>query len=272
MTKVAISEEYLTDIADSIREKLGSQDTYKVSEMSEAIDSITGGGSDVDWSAIGYESTPQSIFDDYDYAIEIKNNWVNESTLYRRFLSDKKLVYMPLVDTSNAGNTTQMFDSCTNLTTIPLLDTSNVTTATQMFSSCERLKTIPLLDLSKCTNTRNMFSTCSALESIPLLNTSRVTEMRNMFLSCEELKDVPLLNTSSITGNNGFTNAFQYCPKLTDTSLDNILQMCINATSYTSNYKTLARLGLTATDYPTSKIQALPHYQDFINAGWTIGY
>ena len=271
MSKVAISEEYLTDIADSIREKLGSQDTYKVSEMSEAIDSITGGGGDIDWSAIGYESTPQSIIDDYDYSIEIKNNWVNESTLYQRFLNDTKLVYMPLVDTSNAQYTTQMFNNCVNLTTIPLLNTSNVTAATQMFSGCARLTTIPLLDLSNCTNTQNMFSGCTDLTTIPLLNTSNVTTMRNMFASCSNLKDVPLLNASKVVGMNSFSGTFTGCPKLTDTSLDNILQMCIGATSYTST-KTLVRLGLTSTDYPTNRIQALPHYQDFINAGWTIGY
>ena len=35
----------------------------------------------------------------------------------------------------------------------------------------------------------------------------------------------------------------------------------------------LAQLGITdTTAYPTSRIQALPHYQDFLDAGWTIGY
>lgn len=59
--------------------------------------------------------------------------------------------------------------------------------------------------------------------------------------------------------------------KLTDASLDNILQMCINATSYTET-KTLAELGLSNYRASVSRVEALPHYQDFLNAGWTIGY
>ena len=43
MADVFIHEQYLTDIADSIRTKLNTQDTYKVSEMADAIDSISGG-------------------------------------------------------------------------------------------------------------------------------------------------------------------------------------------------------------------------------------
>lgn len=44
MTKVLITESYLEDIADSIRAKNGTQNTYKPSEMSGAIDAISGGG------------------------------------------------------------------------------------------------------------------------------------------------------------------------------------------------------------------------------------
>ena len=63
---------------------------------------------------------------------------------------------------------------------------------------------------------------------------------------------------------------FFYCFSLSDTSLDNILQMCINATSYTAT-KTLNHIGIYLDTYPASRIQALPHYQDFLDAGWTIG-
>lgn len=44
MTKVLITESYLEDIADSIRAKNGTQNTYKPSEMASAIDDISGGG------------------------------------------------------------------------------------------------------------------------------------------------------------------------------------------------------------------------------------
>lgn len=44
MGKVLVTEDYLSDIADAIREKLGVATTYKPSEMAAAILSISGGG------------------------------------------------------------------------------------------------------------------------------------------------------------------------------------------------------------------------------------
>lgn len=45
MSKVLVSEENLTNIANSIREKTGTEDTYKPSEMASAISSIEAGAS-----------------------------------------------------------------------------------------------------------------------------------------------------------------------------------------------------------------------------------
>lgn len=44
MSRAIISQQYLTDIADAIRAKLGTQDSYLPSEMPDAIASIEGGG------------------------------------------------------------------------------------------------------------------------------------------------------------------------------------------------------------------------------------
>lgn len=43
MSKVLVTESYLTDIGDAIRSKNGSSTKYKPSEMAEAIKSLTGG-------------------------------------------------------------------------------------------------------------------------------------------------------------------------------------------------------------------------------------
>lgn len=45
MANVLVNDLYLSDIADSIRGKLGVQTTYKPSQMANAIESISGGGS-----------------------------------------------------------------------------------------------------------------------------------------------------------------------------------------------------------------------------------
>lgn len=44
MSKVLVTETYLEDIADAIRSKNGSTDTYTPAEMASAISDISGGG------------------------------------------------------------------------------------------------------------------------------------------------------------------------------------------------------------------------------------
>lgn len=284
---------FLTDVADAIREKKGTSETIQASDFDTEIENLPSGGG-LDWSAIGYSEMPQAIQDGYDYAKNIYDNWDSSQTSLRmKFIDDLDLVYMPLVDTSNATRADNMFQRCSNLQICPslnlsschetfsnmfyecvklqevgLLNISNATATNYMFGQCTSLKTIPLLNTSNATNTSYMFSNCTNLISIPQLDISKSTNVSSMFYGCYKLQTVPELNPSSATNMNSM---FYNCIALTDTSLDNILQTCISATSY-GGTKTLARLGLTSTYYPVSRIQALPHYQDFLDAGWTIGY
>lgn len=167
------------------------------------------------------------------------------------------------IDTSNMTSMKNMFSLCMNLQTVPLLDTSLVTDMSGMFSSDSALTSVSLFNTSNVTDMSSMFTYCTALKEIPLFDTSSVTNMSNMFNYCSNLETVPLLNTSSVTN---MSYMFQSCLKLNDTSLDNILQMCINATSYTGT-KTLFSLGMFGI--PLAKFQNLPHYQAFLDAGWT---
>lgn len=201
-----------------------------------------GSGTDVDWSAIGYDSPPQSIVDNYNYSLALKETWTSSTSLS----NNTDLVYMPLVDTSTIENMGSKFYNCSNLVSVPLLDTSN------------------------STNFYRTFYMCNKLVDIPLLDTSKGTSMGEMFFGCYDLKNIPVFDTSSVTAY-GFYNTFLNCNSLTDESLNNILKMCINATSYTGTKK-LSYMGLSSSYYSTSKIQSLSNYQDFIDAGWTIGY
>lgn len=238
------------DLKASINAKTDSEHQITnetIDEYADFVDSITSGGGGLDWSAIGYESTPQSIVDYYNYALEIKNNWQNVANLKDKFRDDKIIAVMPLVDTSNATTMENIFYNCSNLIEVPILNTENVT------------------------NLSYAFNACSSLTRIPLLNTNKVTVMKNVFYGCANLHDIPVLDTSKIVTGPNFKNAFFGCISMTDTSLDNVLQMCINATSYTGT-KTLAYLGFSSNYYSANKISSMPHYQDFLTAGWTIGY
>ena len=99
------------------------------------------------------------------------------------------------------------------------------------------------------------------------------------------VQEVPIYDTSKITR---FNNMFQGCNCLSMESLDNILQMCINSgvengsEEYEQGFKALSALGIQTLDNKYIKfaprdvtpteidITTLPHYQDFIDAGWTL--
>lgn len=126
----------------------------------------------------------------------------------------------------------------------------------------------PYVDTSSQTSWYYFAGDCSGLIQIPLLDTSNVKVMTNAFANCTALKYVPKFNTSNVVQ---CASMFSGCSSLSTESLENILQMCIDMTSYTE-IKTLYYLGFRSVKYPASTIQALPSYQDFIDAGWTIGY
>ena len=176
------------------------------------------------------------------------------------------LTKIPLLNTSKVTNMYGMFDDCKNLATIPLLDTSNVTGVTYMFAGCSNLTTIPELNTSKITGTYGMFNGCSSLTTIPKLDTSNAAYMDQMFYGCTNLTTIPLLDTSKVTS---ISDMFGGCSSLSDDSLNIIMQMCINATSYTGT-KTLKYIGLTSEQ--ADKCTTLSNYSAFTFAGWTTGY
>ena len=137
------------------------------------------------------------------------------------------------------------------------------------FASMSNLVEIPAIEnMTTIISMASSFQNCNSIVTIPSLDTSNVKNMSSMCLNCTLLENVPVFNASSCTN---FGSMFSNCTHLSDTSLDNILQMCISATSYAGT-KTLATLGFTSTNYSSAKIQSLPHYSDFVAAGWSIGF
>ena len=231
-----------------------------------------GGSADLDWQAIGFDKRPEAIDYGYEYAKEIQENWVPSTNLANKFRDDKNIKFMPLVDTSTATNMQGMFQNCYSLYNIAKIDTSKVIFMNNIFSSCYALFSIPLLDTKEVTNFGSAFANCFSLKKIPKLNVEKGTDFGSMFTGCSELTTVPVFDIKKIDFPSGLTNMFRNCKKLTDQSLDNILQICIGIETY-SGTKTLNILGINDTTvFPVSRIEALPHYQDFLDAGWTIGY
>ena len=188
------------------------------------------------------------------------------TNMHAMFQGCKNLTTIPELNTSKVTDMSNMFSNCENLTAIPELNTSNATNMTYMFYDCSSLTTIPELNTNNVTNMHEMFHYCKNLTTIPELNTSNVTNMHWMFGGCSSLTTIPLLNTSNVTD---MYWMFEGCSSLSDDSLNNIMQMCINATSYTGT-KTLKTISLTSEQ--ADKCKTLSNYSAFTSAGWTTGY
>ena len=148
----------------------------------------------------------------------------------------------------------------------PLLDTSNVTNITGIFRHFQNLKTIPKLNTSNVTRMTGMFEDCPNLISIPQLDTSKVTDMFYMFWGCSNLINIPQLDTSKVTD---MSSMFYNCISLSKDSLNNILAMLANATTF-SGTKTLQYLQLTKEQATTCT--TLSNWAACEAAGWTTGY
>lgn len=243
-------------------------DDETIDEYGAFVDSIPSGGGGIDWSEIGYSAEPQSIIDGYNYAVEIMNNWDETSTMSEKFKDDYDLMFMPLVDISKASTLANMFQYCKKLIDVANLDYSKATYLNYLFDGCRILKYISNFNANG--RMEYTFRSCIGLETIQ--GTMKPTYLKGAFSGCTNLKNVPIIDCSKITGSGNYLqSAFLDCPNLTDTSLNNILDSLISASGYTGT-KTLKHVGFTSTNYPTSRIEALPHYQNFVNAGWTIGY
>lgn len=171
---------------------------------------------------------------------------------------------------SASGSMQYAFADCNRLERIEDgLETSDVTSFSEAFRACSSLLYLYELDLSSCTTCYRAFYNCTSLYSAPYLNNIRTGgNFQQMFWNCSSLRILPPYNLGSPSN---LTNMFQDTgSNLEEASRINILVM-LAACTY-SGTKTLAHLGFTASMYSAASWQALPHYNDFVSAGWSIGY
>lgn len=135
-----------------------------------------------------------------------------------------------------------------------------------LFSGCTKLTKIPTLrNTNSLLYCHYMFGYMYDVSDLPYFDTSSVKNFYDFAIN-SHFVNVPILNLQSATNLQGM---FSGCTYLNNDSLNNIMEMCIGATSYGST-KTLKYIGLTSDQ--TTICQGLSNYQDFIDAGWTTGY
>ena len=299
MARIDSLGNFLTDVASAIKEKKGDSTNIAAEDFDTEIENLPSGGGSHDWSAIGYSGEPETIAKGYNYAKDIYDNWDDSITsLSETYLNNYDLVFFPKVNLENVTNFNRTFINCKSLIEADLFNIK-ATSYTSTFLNCSALKEIKIIN-SSSTNVSSinaMFSGCSTIERIDLSDfQGNIADIYQAFYYCSNLKylDISGLKTSSnnLSANQAFDscrkletikfnedfkfpsnrttyNMFNYCISLDDNTLNSILHICAISDGTPG---TLRSLGFSSTYYPVSKIEALDNYQEFIDAGWTIGY
>ena len=159
MARTDTLRHFLTDIANSIRNKKGTTDPIMASDFDTEIDSIE--------TSVGKYAPRFISFRDYnktDLDYEISN-----------------------IDTSNVTDMRSMFNGCSYLTSLDLsnFDTSNVVDMSSMFSKCSNLTSLDLskFNTSNVTDMHSIFNDCSNLTYLDIRNFdfTKVISDGNMF-------------------------------------------------------------------------------------------
>ena len=244
MAKVLVNESSLTGIADAIRGKNGSTDTYKPSEMAAAITAISGGGPEIPDSAfvISGNCNYWDYYGQWDsFIAAYKNKWsTSDINLCTSMFENSKLTEIPFEINFYATYIpiTNMFRNCENMIKLPKLNNLEPSDSSKLFESCNKLRTIPndftdtwnfsyqdnQTSQFNC-NQNNMFYNCHSLRSIPIGLISHGNKnvyyiysyFYNGFTYCfvlDELVNLPIPYTQADWSNNAFSNTFYRCDRL----------------------------------------------------------
>lgn len=222
MAITTINDTHLTDIANAIRSKNGTTDTYKPSEMASAIENIEAGGSG------GGKYAPRKLsFQNYAYTDELDYEIANVDTSNLLTMSSmfnycSTLLKLDLRGwkTTNVQSFYNMFYHCEKMTEVNVssFDFTNATSCEGMFGYCYKLKKADLRCIkgNKITTFKNMFLYNSVIEEIDLSNmeTTSVTTANTMFGECPKLKKIDIRSAtfSKITSSSGYTSMFASVP------------------------------------------------------------
>lgn len=135
----------------------------------------------------------------------------------------KRLVFAPMLDTSNVVNMNSMFYGCANLTYVPKYNTSNVISMRDMFGR-SGIKFLPAFDTSNVQDMGSFLAECINLTSLPLLNFSNVNNIGEFFGYWNTVMSV--VNLGGFEGlkidwNDGY--GLNNCPNLTYESIMNVI-------------------------------------------------
>ena len=215
---------FLTDVADAIRTKKGSEDTIQASNFDTEIENLPSGGGKYQprWLRFTYYAGT-----DLDYETQNLDTSLL-TTMDNMFYGCQYLVSLDLssFDFSSTTSMYTMFYSCGSRATeftvnFGNTDVSNVNTLGGCFQSCSTLKhiTMPNADITGNFSMVQCFQYCTALETadlskIKILSGNGTIDVRWLFSGCSSLQKADIRNMD--------TSRFNYYTNM----LDNVPTTC----------------------------------------------
>lgn len=264
-------KDFLTDVADAIREKKGTTEKINAQNFSEEIRSIESGGGSGWTGHADVEGLRAIGWDDDDIAYYQKYGvyWNEEDDEYHKVSDDNKalygvltakniqdykdrIVYLPKIDTSERTSMQNLFLNCKYMVAMPILDTSNVTTMQGAFKNCTCLSCIPPFDFRKVTSIREFLYNCVLLRYFPSVDFSSVSNGEYSFQYCRNLTSLRLLGTPKISS---YSYAFQNTTIMSALFLDldnttHFVSALLGAYLLVGAYFKNLKINLSITDSP----------------------
>ena len=248
MANVVINDTNLTAIAEAIREKNGTTETYKPSEMAAAIKELKAGGLE---SILSFSGDCSYLFykGQFDKLIENYGDSISTSEITKAYymFSESSLTEIPFVinlkDANSSTSVTEqefnyMFYGCTNLKKAPVIaaETKVASNLDYLYMNCNNLNDTLTFDwvdwdtvhTTQTNSLRRLFYNCYSLRSIPeselkniynaAINTSTGQPFSpGAFTNCYALDEVRGLYPPPVTyTTNMFSNSFDKCGRVKD--------------------------------------------------------
>ena len=223
--------EFLSNLANAFRSKLGTTDTINAQDFSDKVDEVYDKG---------YEDYRKIVWD----SLQRGGNRTLYGNLFRQGSATTES-FRPIYDIKPTDMATMFMENNGTLDLVEALeksgvviDTSNCTNIGLAFYGATVTR-IPTLDLSKCTLNDRAFEN-RATKTIIKLIFSETTKFINMFNNTPALEN---LTVDGIISNNGFN--VSTCTKLTHDSLMSIINTLADKTTDTSGTNWVCTLGST---------------------------
>ena len=218
-------------IATAIREKTGTEDTYKVSDMAEGVNEVYEAGKTDEWSEFWKRFTNNGQREEYRCAFEGANMTGVEidAELCKpvrtgHIFYDSKMTELPKgINFSKRDTTTSTlswygaigreFGWCTNITYVYDIGIQPSASLASMFTECRRLETIEIIRSKEETLYDGTFGNCHALKNITFEGEiGKNISFAYSPLSVESMKNI-ILHLANYTGT---SNAGAYTLTLKD--------------------------------------------------------